>query len=87
MHRLLRGKTDSLEVFGKKRNVPYNIIWKGNSAEATQWVESVKPDLIVVFGMSQLLGEEVINIPTFGVINLHPSYLPSYRGPNPEFWQ
>ena len=87
VYRLLRVKTDSLEMLCKKRSVPYNIIWNGNSAEVAQWVRSVNPDLVVVFGMSQLLGGEVINIPPLGVINLHPSYLPSYRGPNPDFWQ
>lgn len=77
----------SLKQFCEKNSTPYNFIWKGNSKEIIPWIEDKKPDLIVVFSMSQLLKEDVLSIPSFGVINLHPSYLPSYRGPNPDFWQ
>ena len=82
-----RGGDHSLEVLCKKRQVPYNFIWKGNTREAADWVRSLSPDLIFVFGMSQLLGSDIISVPPFGVVNLHPSYLPNYRGPNPDFWQ
>ena len=36
---------------------------------------------------SQLLYPEEFQIPPLGTINLHPSALPKYRGPNPYFWQ
>jgi methionyl-tRNA formyltransferase len=44
------------------------------------------PDLIVVCGMVELLRRPVYSIPTLGAINLHPSLLPRYRGPDPLFW-
>jgi len=37
--------------------------------------------------MSQLLTRDFLTITPLGVINLHPSLLPNYRGPNPDFWQ
>jgi methionyl-tRNA formyltransferase len=37
--------------------------------------------------MSQLLHETTYTLCPFGAINLHPSVLPKYRGPNPWFWQ
>ena len=37
--------------------------------------------------MSQLLKTDTFSIPKYGTINLHPSFLPEYRGPNPDFWQ
>jgi methionyl-tRNA formyltransferase len=76
-----------LPDFCEKKNIPYNFIWKKNSKEIADWIESLKPDLIVVFSMSQLLKDEILKIPRLGVINLHPSFLPSYRGANPDFWQ
>ncbi len=40
-------------------------------------------DLFVVFAFSSILKKEVIEIPTHGTINLHPSLLPKLRGPSP----
>lgn len=76
-----------LSDFCRKRNIPYNFLWKNNAKEVAFWVENLKPDLIVIFSMSQLLKDEFLRIPKHGVINLHPSFLPDYRGPNPDFWQ
>lgn len=77
----------NLEKLCFYRAIPYNKIYKGNEAEITSWVKEINPDLIVVFSMSQLLKKDLIDIPKHGVINLHPSMLPEYRGPNPDFWQ
>lgn len=77
----------SLEKFCFDKKVPYNKIYKGNDVAITSWVKDLNPDLIVVFSMSQLLKKDLIDIPKLGVINLHPSMLPEYRGPNPDFWQ
>ncbi|WP_286998389.1 MULTISPECIES: methionyl-tRNA formyltransferase [Comamonas] len=77
----------SLSDFCKKKNIAYNFICKKNAKEVAAWIESLKPDLIVVSSMSQLLKEDVLKIPPLGVINLHPSFLPNYRGANPDFWQ
>lgn len=73
--------------FCRAKNIPYNFIWKKNANEVVGWVEDLKPDLIVVFSMSQLLKDDILKIPPLGVINLHPSFLPDYRGANPDFWQ
>jgi methionyl-tRNA formyltransferase len=34
----------------------------------------------------QILQTDVIALPRFGVVNIHPSLLPSLRGPCPAFW-
>lgn len=77
----------SLKKFCSSNNVPYNYICKGRDAEITDWVRDLKPDLIVVFSMSQLIKKDLISIPKYGAINMHPSFLPEYRGANPDFWQ
>ncbi|GAA3984133.1 methionyl-tRNA formyltransferase [Comamonas faecalis] len=76
-----------LPNFCKKRSIPYNFIWKKNSKEIANWIRELNPELIVIFSMSQLLKDDILKIPRLGVINLHPSFLPSYRGANPDFWQ
>jgi len=49
---------------------------------ATPLIRELKPDLIVSFGFSYRITPELINMPTFGAINIHPALLPAYRGTN-----
>jgi len=41
---------------------------------------ALKPDLVVVVAYAQIIPETVLNLPTFGCINIHASLLPKYRG-------
>jgi methionyl-tRNA formyltransferase len=41
------------------------------------------PDLIIVATFKQILAQNVLGLPRLGVVNLHPSLLPRYRGPCP----
>lgn len=50
-------------------------------------VSELKPDLIVVASYGKILPEELLKIPKFGTINIHPSLLPLYPGAEPIFWQ
>jgi methionyl-tRNA formyltransferase len=42
-----------------------------------------RPDVIVVAAFGQLLPRSVLEIPRFGVVNVHPSLLPRFRGASP----
>ncbi len=42
-----------------------------------------KPDIILCFTFAHRVGPEICQIPTYGAVNIHPSVLPLYRGPNP----
>ncbi len=44
---------------------------------------ALEPDLIVVAAYAQMLPREVLKIPEFGCLNVHPSLLPKYRGAAP----
>jgi methionyl-tRNA formyltransferase len=46
-------------------------------------VRAVEPDLIVSFTFPYRIPPEVRAIPRLGAVNLHPTPLPRYRGPNP----
>ena len=43
-------------------------------------LKELKPDVIVVVAYGLILPKELLDIPTYGCINLHPSLLPRYRG-------
>lgn len=76
----------NLKVYCKSKGIDYLLHQKGKESELISFLRDRKVDLIVVYSMSQLLTKEVLNLPTQGAINLHPSFLPEYRGPNPDFW-
>ena len=46
-------------------------------------IETSAPDLILVASFGLILPDSILKIPTYGVINIHPSLLPKYRGPSP----
>ncbi|MBI2450772.1 MAG: methionyl-tRNA formyltransferase [Parcubacteria group bacterium] len=48
-----------------------------------QKIKDLKPDLIVIVAFGKIIPQEIINIPRFGALNIHPSLLPKYRGPSP----
>lgn len=43
----------------------------------------LKPDLIIVVAYGKILPKEILALPKYGAINVHPSLLPKYRGPSP----
>ena len=49
-------------------------------------LKEVKPDIIIVVAYGELLKKEVLDIPSYGCINLHASLLPKYRGAAPVPW-
>lgn len=42
-----------------------------------------QPDLIIVADYGQIIPSKIINLPRLKTINVHPSLLPKYRGPDP----
>ena len=57
-----------------------------NDAGTIATVSEYAPDLVVVFNFDQILRPAVIDVAASGVINVHPSLLPAFRGPCPVFW-
>lgn len=50
-------------------------------------IESLKPDVIVTSCFAHKIPSSILTIPKLASLNLHPSLLPKYRGPDPLFWQ
>jgi methionyl-tRNA formyltransferase len=47
------------------------------------WLNDLKPDLIVTVAFGRILSRQLLENPPLGCINLHASYLPAYRGAAP----
>ena len=52
-------------------------------AEAVAQLAGFHPDVIVVAAFGQILPQSVLDIPSYGCINIHPSLLPRFRGASP----
>lgn len=46
-------------------------------------LKDLKPDLFIVASYGKIIPKNILNIPKFGAINIHPSLLPKYRGASP----
>ena len=57
-----------------------------NSEESIALIEKERPDLIISIAANQIFKSKLINLPRFGILNLHSSLLPKYRGLLPSFW-
>lgn len=49
---------------------------------ATPLIRALQPDLVVSATFPYRIPPEIVAIPRFGAVNLHPAALPAYRGPN-----
>jgi methionyl-tRNA formyltransferase len=76
----------NFEDITKKYGITHKQVNNINDQENIELIKKIKPDLILVFGWSQLLKKEIIEIPRLGVIGSHPTELPKYRGRAPIPW-
>ena len=54
--------------------------------ETVEALRALKPDVCAVVAYGRILPQKVLDIPTFGCINIHASVLPRYRGSAPYQW-
>ena len=54
--------------------------------EAVDRLRTLAPDAMVVVGYGQIIPQAIIDIPRFGIVNVHASLLPKYRGAAPVQW-
>ncbi len=53
------------------------------SREVVEQLASFQPELIIVAAFGAILPPEVLSLPKFACLNVHPSLLPRHRGPSP----
>jgi methionyl-tRNA formyltransferase len=54
--------------------------------ECVDELRAVAPDVMVVVGYGQIIPQAIIDIPPRGILNVHASLLPKYRGAAPIQW-
>lgn len=57
-----------------------------DNSEIIEKIKAMNPDVICVVAYGRILPKEILEIPKYGSINVHPSLLPKYRGSAPIQW-
>ncbi len=70
----------------RERSIPVFETRDINAAAPIEFVQQCQPDLLVSAYFSQILKSEILHIAHHGVINIHPGWLPAYRGVMAYFW-
>ena len=56
------------------------------SRDGIEDLKNLKPDIMITCAYGQILSQAIIDIPKYGIINVHASLLPKYRGAAPIQW-
>lgn len=70
----------------KSRNLQVVPVGPVNSEATVGTLRGLEPDVLLVAVFARILKTAVLAVPRLGCVNVHPSLLPAYRGPNPVYW-
>lgn len=76
----------SVREVAEKNGIPVITPDDANSESTLARVEQIAPGYIFSFYYRQMLGQQLLDIPSSGAFNLHGSLLPKYRGRVPVNW-
>jgi methionyl-tRNA formyltransferase len=85
-HSVIAGQNETIEMLARMESIT-GITLFDDSDDYVDAIKAHEPDIIIVSCLEKKLPNNVLNIPRLGCFNLHPSLLPSFRGPVPLFWQ
>jgi methionyl-tRNA formyltransferase len=81
------GRIDPLKEAALARGLPvYQPRSFRKGPEVREEFASLKADLCVMAYVTLIVPEEILNLPTHGTIQYHPSLLPRHRGPSSINW-
>ena len=66
-----------------ERQIPVIQPESFKSSEVKEKLASFRPEVIIVAAFGSILPSEVLSLPEFACLNVHPSLLPRHRGPSP----
>lgn len=66
--------------------IPVVRVRRVNDRESAEAIRAFRPDVLFVFGWSQVLSCEILRSAPLGCIGSHPALLPQHRGRHPLIW-
>ena len=80
------GKEDPVSATARELSLPVYECTRFRDPESISQFESLEPELCVMAYVIDIVPMEMINAPTKGTIQYHPSLLPLHRGPSSINW-
>jgi methionyl-tRNA formyltransferase len=72
-----------VKVAARELGLPVLQFERLHAAEALSQLQALQPEAMVACAFGQILRPQVLELPPKGVLNIHPSLLPRYRGATP----
>lgn len=73
---------DPIIAYCKKNQLPYLSVSSFDN-ELKSYILNLKSDIAVLADFGLIIPETILNKFKYGILNIHPSLLPKYRGPTP----
>lgn len=77
---------NALSQVAEHMRVPLLRLARINEYDSLVALRRLEADLFLVASFDQILREKALAVPRLGWVNVHPSRLPQYRGPEPLYW-
>ncbi|MBE3109061.1 MAG: methionyl-tRNA formyltransferase [Acidobacteria bacterium] len=81
-----RGRHDKpspVNELARQYGLPVHQPPRISAPESVDALVTAKPDVLIAAAYGQILSQPVLDVPPLGVLNIHPSLLPRYRGASP----
>ena len=78
--------TPEIYSFCKDNGIEFRTFIRVNDPITISAIRDKKPDVLFAVGFSQLVGDEILAIPTQFTVGFHPTRLPTGRGRAPLAW-
>jgi methionyl-tRNA formyltransferase len=75
-----------VKIEAEKLRIPLHQPERIRRPESIELIRQLQPELMVVVGYGQIIPQSIIDIPPRGILNVHASLLPKYRGAAPIQW-
>jgi len=66
--------------------IPLIRAWRVNDEHSRFAIDELGLDAVVMASFDQIVGPRALGLARHGWLNVHPSLLPAYRGPEPVYW-
>lgn len=70
-----------VKLMAQKNNL--KILQPEKIIDAESELKKINPDIIILSAYGQIIPKNILEIPKYGALNVHPSLLPKYRGASP----